>query len=111
MQQREALEAAIREAFRRARAAEADRLAQLKRVHDQLSDAARTAVAEQFVVKVYPNVRGPQVGAGALNAAAIKRYQTAFVNRFLGNADLCIGPKDLRASDLRASDGLFKTNS
>ena len=90
-QQREALEAAIREAFRRARAAESDRLAQLQRVQDQLSDAARMALAEQFVVKAYPRIRRSAGAAGArIDAASIKRYHTAFVNRFLGNADCVI---------------------
>ena len=90
-QQREALEAAIREAFRRARAAESDRLAQLQRVQDQLSDAARMALAEQFVVKAYPRIRHSAGAAGArIDAASIKRYHTRFVNRFLGNADCVI---------------------
>ena len=90
-QQREALESAIREAFRRARAAESDRLAQLQRVQDQLSDAARMALAEQFVVKVYPRIRQSVGAAGAqFDAASIKRCHTAFVNRFLGNANCVI---------------------
>jgi hypothetical protein len=97
-QQREALEDAIREAFRRARIAEADRMAQLARIQDQLSDEARNAVAQQFVVKAYPKVCDPRgfqsVGEKAgpqIDAAAVRRCHTKFVNRFLGNADWVCG--------------------
>ena len=86
-QQRKALEDAIREAFRRARAAEADRVSQLTQIQDRLSDAAKNAVAEQFVVKAYPRVRDTGEAAPHVDADVICRYRTAFVNRFLGNAD------------------------
>lgn len=89
-QQRKALEDAIREAFQRARAAEADRVSQLTQIQDRLSDAAKNAVAEQFVVKAYPRVRDTGEAAPHVDADVISRYHTAFVNRFLGNADCVI---------------------